>query len=123
MNELYFADTYSLFEIIGGNQKYAKFVRLVEIITTRLNLMELYYGLLMKYNEEIADAYYSVYLPRAVNFSDYTIKRAMKFRLANKEKKLSYIDCVGYQTALENRVKFLTGDKAFNEIPNVEFVK
>jgi len=123
LNGCFFADTYALFEIVDGNPEFGKYINDAEIITTSLNLMELYYGLLLKHGAEKAEAYYSVFQPRAVLFSDETIKSAMKFRLAQKGKNLSYVDCVGYQVALENNVKFLTGDRGFAGMPNVEYVK
>jgi predicted nucleic acid-binding protein len=47
----------------------------------------------------------------------------MKFRLKEKAKRLSYVDAIGYQLALEKNAKFLTGDKEFKGMKNVEFVK
>ena len=38
-------------------------------------------------------------------------------------KKFSYIDCIGYISAREKKLLFLTGDEQFKEIPGVEFVK
>lgn len=46
---------------------------------------------------------------------------AMKLKLKNKN--LSYTDCIGYIFAIKNNLKFLTGDKKFNDMPNVEFVQ
>ena len=48
---------------------------------------------------------------------------AAKFKYKNKKMKLSYADCIGYITAQENNMKFLTGDKDFKSIKGVEFVK
>ena len=52
-----------------------------------------------------------------------TIKEANEFRLLNKSRKLSYADCIGYIIARRYGLKFLTGDKQFSDMPNVEFVK
>ena len=41
----------------------------------------------------------------------------------NKKKDLSYIDALGYNMALKNKIPFLTGDKEFKDLPNVIFVK
>ena len=45
------------------------------------------------------------------------------FRLLNKKRKLSYVDCLGYILAGMNGAKFLTGDNQFKDLQNVEFVK
>jgi len=47
----------------------------------------------------------------------------MKFRKKNKKRNLSYTDCIGYVYATENDLIFLTGDKEFENLENVEFVK
>jgi len=50
---------------------------------------------------------------------------ASEFRKsANKTgKKLSLIDALGYSCSCKQRIKFLTGDKEFMEMENVEFIK
>lgn len=121
--ENYFFDTYALYEIIGGNLNYQRFTSKVGIITTKLNLMEFYYGLLKEHNRQEADKYYDLFVEYAVDIDDETIKQAMVFKLLNKNKKLSYVDCLGYILAKKRGVKFLTGDKEFEEMENVEFVK
>lgn len=119
----YFADTYALVEYFKGNKKYSKYFESGETITTQVNLMELYYWTLRDQNEELADKYFDSLLSNTVAFEAKTIKNAMKFRLKNKDKNVSYVDALGYQVALENHVKFLTGDRAFEGMANVEFVK
>ena len=68
-------------------------------------------------------SYYEKFLPYCVEITDHDIKRACEFRLQNKNKELSYIDCIGYIIAVEKKIKFLTGDEGFRNIGNVEFVK
>ncbi len=121
--ENYFFDTYALYELVVGNPNYTNFFSDVGIITTRLNLMELYYGLLRDYDRKIADKYYNVFVGYMVEINNETIKQAMVFRLLNKNKKLSYVDCIGYILAKKRGIKFLTGDKEFEGMENVEFVK
>jgi len=41
----------------------------------------------------------------------------------NKKKNLSFFDCAGYIFARENNYKFVTGDKEFENLPNVEYIK
>ncbi|MFH1440372.1 MAG: PIN domain-containing protein [Candidatus Woesearchaeota archaeon] len=119
----FFFDTYTFCEIIQGNQNYIKYVEDIGIITTKMNLMELYYGLLREYDRKTADKYYDSLIKYAVNVDDDTIKQAMVFKLLNKNKKLPYVDCIGYVLAKKRGVKFLTGDKEFERMENVEFVK
>jgi len=47
----------------------------------------------------------------------------MTFRALNKKRNLSYVDCIGYIIAKQRNIKFLTGDKEFEYMENVEFVK
>ena len=85
--------------------------------------MELYYGTLIGSGQELAEAYYNSFISIVVDFNDFTINQAMQFRAKNRQMKFSYVDSIGYQLALEHGVKFLTSDKAFDGLPNVEFVK
>jgi predicted nucleic acid-binding protein len=118
----FFFDTYALIEIIHGNSNYAKY-RNTKIITSKMNLMELHYRILCIYGNEYAETAYQKFLKFVVEIPDEVIKKANKFKYLNKKRKLSYIDCVGYVLAKVHNVKFLTGDKEFKDMPNVEFVK
>lgn len=116
-----FFDTYALIEIAKGNKNYREYLESSEIITTRLNLIELYYAILRDFNVSKAREHYLFYKPFTVNISDNTIFDAMKFR--GKHSKMSYVDCIGYKIAEREGVKFLTGDQDFQELKNVEFVR
>ena len=119
----YFFDTYALYEVIKGNNDYKRFTSGCAIITTRLNLMELYYGLLLKHGENTAERYYDVFKEYVVDIDDDTIKQAMQLKKQHKEKNLSYVDCIGYTISIKRNIKFLTGDKEFKNLPNVEYIK
>ncbi len=119
----FFFDAYALYEILSGNPAYEKYDENVSFVTTRLNLMELYYGLLLKYGKKVAGEYYDYFLSNVSDLDDETVKEAMEFRLENKRSVLSYVDCVGYALARRNGLLFLTGDKAFKGLPGVEYVK
>lgn len=93
------------------------------MITTKLNLMELHYALLRTENKKTADEKYDAYRGFVIEITDEIIKESNEFRLANKKRDLSYVDCVGYVLAKKHQVKFLTGDKQFEDMENVEFVK
>ena len=119
----YFFDSYAFFELIEGSSNYLPFLKNIGIITTKLNLLELHYGLTRLYGKEIADKYYDQYVPFAMEIDDDIFKRASSLKATLSKKKLSYIDCVGYIAALSVGVKFLTGDQQFQDLENVEFVK
>lgn len=118
----YFFDTYAMFEMIHGNRNYLPYKNALAI-TTKLNLMELHYRILMLYGREYAEKAYNKFLEITIELTDDIIKQANEFKLKNRKKKLSYVDCVGYVLARINRAKFLTGDKEFEKIDDVEFVK
>ena len=120
----FFFDSYALIEIYYGNANYAKYLE-CGVVTTRLNLMECYYHLLHEHGERIANEYYDGSIHYTVEFSDIDIKSAMKLRLETRRKKknLSYVDALGYVIAKRLDIKFLTGDKEFEDLPNVEFTK
>lgn len=121
MTDVFFFDSYAFFEIIEGNKNYEKYLH-VNIVTTKLNLFELYYGLLREVNEKTALTALEKYLPFAVDFDKDTIEHAAKLRLMYKKRDISMTDCIGYIMARKLRIKFLTGDKQFEIMPNVEFV-
>ena len=115
----YFFDTYALFEIIGGNEAYAKYTTASAIITI-LNLAELNYGLKKEKGKLIADKITDKYVSLLVDVSVEQMKEAMDLKM--KHKKLSIPDVIGYAVAKKHGVKFLTGDEGFRHLPNVEFV-
>jgi len=119
---MFFFDSFAIIEIIKGNEKYKEYLNKTPI-TTKFNLMEVYYYLLREVNEDKAEFYYNFYLPSCISISDDIIKEAMKFKLKFKNKNLSYIDCIGYVLSLEFGIKFLTGDIEFRDLRNVEYVK
>ncbi|MBI2137298.1 PIN domain-containing protein [Candidatus Woesearchaeota archaeon] len=120
--ELYFLDTYALYELFVGNAGYKRFEKGVAVITTRLNLMEFYYTLL-RTGVENPDLYYERLLNVIIEVSDKNIKDAMRFRLRNKLKNLSYVDAIGYIIALDKNAGFVTGDVQFKDVEGVVFVK
>ena len=119
----FFFDTYAFFEIMEKNPNYLRYCKNVAIVTTKWNLMELHYGLLREYNRDVANYYYDLLVEFAMPVDDLIIKKANEFRLEFKKRELSYVDCLGYTIAKVRGIKFLTGDKQFQDLENVEFVK
>lgn len=118
----YFFDSYAIIELINQNENYVKFSS-EPIITNALHLAEVHYHFLKEHNKQTADFWI-----RQLNFEllDITTDIAIKgssFKFENKKKKLSYADCIGYVTAIEYNLKFLTGDNQFEHLGDVEFVK
>ncbi len=120
MADLYFFDTYAFFEIINGNPNYKKYEE-ANVITTIFNLAELNYGLKKEKNEKIADEITEKYRIFLVDVSLDEVKEAMNLKIKNKQ--LSIPDVIGYIIALKHNASFLTGDKEFKDMQNVEFVK
>jgi len=120
----YFIDTYAMIEYLSGNKRYSKYFD-QELHTSKLNLMELYFLVLREHGEDIAERSYTTFRAFETGFNDADVKEAMKMRLRLKAGKthLSYADALGYQLAKRLGVKFLTGDAAFEVLPNVEFVR
>ena len=123
MASAFYFDTYALVEITLGAEKYLKFREGVGILTNKLNLMELAYFMLRIRHEDKINDILKEYLRYNVEPSFNAIIEAVKMKFLHRKYKLSYIDCLGYMIARENKVKFLTGDEKFRNMENVEFVK
>ena len=118
----YYFDTYAIIELLEGNPLY-EFAKGDTIITSTMNLAELYYSLLLENGKDNAD---SILEKLNFEFLEITSEIATSssfFRFRNKKAKLSYIECVGYNLAKKNNLLFLTGDKEFESFDNVKFVK
>ena len=120
--EIYFFDSYAIIEILNGNENYKKYNNCI-IITTKLNLFEVFYSLLKNVGDEKAGFFMDNYYELAIDFNKNVIKKAAEFRLKHRKRKLSMTDCIGYILSLELGIKFLTGDKEFKDLGNVEYVK
>lgn len=118
----YFLDTYALIEIAEGSPKYEKYLE-SDAVTLKNNLAELFYFLLKKYDEKTANFFLEKFSKIAAELPAEIIPKAMIFRYRHSKAMFSYIDCLGYIYALENKRFFLTGDRAFKEMENVELVR
>ena len=120
----YFFDTYAIIEILVQNPKYNNYtITPIEAGTTIFNIMEVHFYCLKNFGNDEAERIYSLILPLLISTDDDVIKNANKFKLANLKKRFSFVDCIGYMTALKLNAKFVTGDYAFKNFENVEFVK
>jgi uncharacterized protein len=117
----YFFDSYAIIELIKGNQKY-DFVKEHTIITSPMNLAEVYYSLLLSNKKETADEIMECLNAEILDINKGIALKSALYKFLNKKLKLSYIDCLGYSLAMDNDMIFLTGDKGFKNIKNVKFV-
>lgn len=122
MTEKRFADTYALMEIAYGSPHYAKY-KDAHLVTSVFHLAEFFYSLLRLYGERAARAYFTIWRRRMEVVTDTALQEAMRYRLQRKRDDLSYADCVGYAMAKELGIPFLTGDRKFEGIENVEYVE
>lgn len=118
----YFLDTYAIYEMMAGNPDYSDYFG-EENRTSMLNIAEVYYRILLDSDEATADDKTLPLLPFAIPIGTGTVKRAMIFKFENRQKKFSYADSIGYALARERGLLFLTGDKEFKDLSNVEYVK
>jgi|SRR3989338_3542759 len=120
--ENYFFDTYAIIEILEESPDYKEY-REKDVTLTVFNLAEIYYSCLGNFNEQELQEIYDKYKESVVEIDDETFKEAMKFRKELKKRDVSYTDSIGYTYAKRHNMKFLTGDKEFENLENVEFVK
>ena len=121
VKESFVFDTYAIFEIIEGNVNYKHYLD-SNIIINDFIFAELCYNLL-KANNRKAEEYILKYSPYISSLEYKWIKEAMEFRLKWKDRNVSMTDCIGYVMAKNLGIKFLTGDKEFKDMENVEYVK
>ena len=118
----YFLDTYAMLEIVKGNASYKKYLD-EELYTTILNLYEFYYNVLKDHEEKVAMEMFYRFYGFMMGIEDEEIFLASSFKLQQRKQRISYVDALGYVIARNNNMRFLTGDKEFKDMPNVEFVK
>jgi len=116
VDETYFFDSYAVFEMLEGNPGYELYRRSLMILT-KLNLFEIHYGILKEKAGELLENFSE----SAVDFSNEDIINASEIKKQNPKRSMT--DCIGYAVSLRLNIKFLTGDKEFEGLENVEFVK
>jgi len=122
----YFADTYALIEILRGNPNYGRYSE-KELITTEFNLFELAFALTRDFGEEralkIMKAVRAAVTVVEPTDEDYVKASLFRLRMRKEGKNFSLVDALGYVMSLRLGIPFLTGDKAFKGMANVEYVK
>lgn len=118
----FFFDTYAMVELAESNPSYDKY-REIEVITGVLNIGEIYQLILRKKGKEAADDWFKNINFNLLEITPEIITEAVYFRHSNKKSNFSLPDAVGYKLSLKHNLKFLTGDRQFEDLSNVEFVK
>jgi len=118
----FFFDTYAIIELITGNKNYKKYAD-EPITTCILNIGELYLYHLRVYNRKVAREWNRKITPRLIEIDNNVITQAMEFKLLHRKANFSLPDCIGYTIAKMHNLKFLTGDRQFKGMNNVEFVR
>ena len=122
MVDIYFLDSYAIIEIIKNNKNFEKF-KDSSNFTGIMNILEVHYYISKDFNEKKADLVTEKLNGMIAEFNIEDVKLASRFRIKYIKRKLSYIDCLGYVMAQERNLKFVTGDKEFEDLSNVEFIK
>lgn len=121
IDEIFLFDTYALIEILNKNKNYEKYTNATAIINNFI-FAEFCYKLILN-NVKDTEKHLNELMPAISHVDTETIKEAMAFRVKNKDKKMSMTDCISYFMAKKLGIKFLTGDRQFKGMENVEFVK
>ncbi|RJQ17064.1 type II toxin-antitoxin system VapC family toxin [Candidatus Woesearchaeota archaeon] len=121
---IYYFDSYALIKLLEGADSYDTMQR-AEVVTHKLNLMEVCFQLIKKKmpKKDVMLIYEYLKQYSFEEIDDELLFEAMYLRMQNYHKKLSYVDALGYVFAKKNNIKFLTGDNAFQDLPNVQFIK
>lgn len=117
----FFFDSFALIEVVKGSSPYRRYLQ-SGVITTQLNLFELYYALIRSHDEPSAKSSLRMFSPFTINYDEDDIAIAASLKLSHRSKNLSMADCIGYTLARRCGIPFLTGDKQFQDMPGVEFV-
>ena len=120
-NEIFLYDTYALIELLNKNKYYENYAD-KDIIINEFIFSEFCYQMHVL-NVDNPQQYLDEVKSAVIKPTLEIIKKAMEFRYKNKKKKMSMTDCISYTMAQDLGIKFLTGDKEFENMEGVEFVK
>lgn len=121
----FFADSYALVALLEGNERYVRIFRRKVIVTSSLNLLEVYSTLLRRFDRDESRELTAGITSMIVPVPPETAYPAGEFRQAMRSQRrdCSYIDAWGYASARHLGIPFLTGDPAFRHVEQVEFVR
>ncbi|MBS3125416.1 PIN domain-containing protein [Candidatus Woesearchaeota archaeon] len=117
----YFYDSYALVEIARDTLPYQPYQQGTFVLCI-FNLYEFYHSL-FRHEPQLAESFFDRLWEACVEITPDDIKEAAQFRLKHHKERFSYADALGYILARRRGLTFLTGDKAFEGLTGVEFVK
>lgn len=118
----FFYDSYAVLAYLSDSHGYAAYFEKNTGVLTRLNLMEVYYAIFRAHGAGAAHQVLEAYSAFEIEFSLGDVEASMKLRYELRRLNLSYADALGYYISKKEGLKFLTGDRAFERLPDVEFV-
>lgn len=122
MAQINYLDTYVLCEIAKANTRFLSLLVNTSVIND-LTLAEFYGVILREFNEQTAEYWKNKFFSYTKQVPLDVLILAVKFRKDHIKQNISFFDAVGYIFAKENGGIFVTGDKEFKNLPNVEFIK
>ena len=120
----YFYDSYAVLAYLSDNPSYRSYFEEDDGFLTKLNLLEIHFRLLSVHGARAAKQALQAFSRYLMDFDLEDTEKGMKVRQELRDKRLnvSYADAMGYYLATKLGIKFLTGDKVFKHLSNVEFV-
>ena len=121
----FFADSYAIIEILKGNENYRHY-QAGQLITTEFNICEVAFAVCRDYPDrtrQVMARVRKIVTRVSTTDEDYCLGATMRRKTTSAGKKLSTIDCVGYAVSRRQKIPFLTGDREFEDIEDVEFVR
>jgi uncharacterized protein len=121
----FFADTYAIVELLKGSPTYRQYKTAV-LVTTEFNLCEFAYAVTRDFPDTAEDICSKVRHSMRLSHPgdrEYLRAAAMRQKYSKEGRKFSLIDCVGFSVAESLTIPFLTGDREFEDLPGVEYVK
>jgi uncharacterized protein with PIN domain len=121
----FFADSYALTGMLKGNKNYQTF-QSERLVTTEFNICEVGFAVCREYPTDatrVLKAVRKMVVIQETRDEDYCAGAARRKEASGQGKKLSTIDCVGYSVANRLNIPFLTGDREFADLDNVQFVR
>ena len=121
----YFYDSYAVIAYLSDSPNYRAYFEENDGVLTKLNLIEICYRTIEIHGEEAAVQVVELFAKYTIDFAPRDIMGSMKLRstLKKDSRNISYSDALGYYLSQKNKLKFLTGDKEFEGLDGVEFVK
>ncbi len=117
-----FLDTYALVEIGKGVNTTYSTIQSAPAVTTKLNLLELYFVFLREKQPERGRELFNQFSPFCIDISDDVLLKAAEMRLQFLKRNFSYIDCIGYILSQQCGLLFVTGDAGFAGFRGVELL-